>query len=88
MLLRSLHERNNGNDQRTYTKKDQEVSKNVESKYNSSNDTQKSENQIKIVGKRKSTIWERNPYNINEQLQHKSNKLVNFGTKWTIGIAK
>ena len=88
MLLHSLRERNNGNDQRTYTKKDQEVSKNAESKYNSFNDTQKFENQIKIVWKRKSIIWKGNPYNINEQLQHKSNKPVNFGTKWTVGITK
>ena len=52
MLLQILHEKNNGKEQRTETKKNQENGGDVEGDGSSSNDTQGLENQVKPASKR------------------------------------
>ena len=53
ILLQSLHERNNGKEPRTETRKGPEREESAEKKGSSSNETQNSENQVKTGGKRK-----------------------------------
>ena len=53
ILLQSLHEKNNGKEPRTETRKGPEREESAERKSSSSNETQNSENQVKTGGKRK-----------------------------------
>jgi len=53
ILLQSLHEKNNGKEPRTETRKGPEREESAEKKESSSNETKNSENQVKMSGKRK-----------------------------------
>ena len=53
ILLQSLHEKNNGKEPRTETRKGPEREESAKRKSSSSNETQNSKNQVKTGGKRK-----------------------------------